>query len=257
MHVHARASPIVMRLGHERSVELVRPRRRLDRALQEQTVERRADRIWTMLEVDLELAGTRLLHDRIDRQTLNLTNPVDVIDERRQRVHLLKAERVRPLRVIGDAVGLLHAEIAVEALFRHIELELDGGDGGLARARELRHLIGEHRAWIELILDVDRHDRLRVPAVADRNRDQRLAENVAEVVMVAGLPQPAGLLDAIAERIHDEDRARHHEPAFGDAEQVGAPHALAARECRSCRTRTRRSTAPRGWRRGRLAPRRR
>ena len=49
------------------------------------------------------------------------------------------------------------------------------------------------------------------------------------VVAVAGLPQAAGLLHAIAERVHDEDRGRHHQPALGDAEQIGSADALAAR----------------------------
>ena len=47
----------MMRLGHERSLELMRPCRSLDRALQQQAIESRVHRIGAMLQVDLELAG--------------------------------------------------------------------------------------------------------------------------------------------------------------------------------------------------------
>jgi hypothetical protein len=77
----ARARPVVMRLGHERGVELMRSRRRLDGALEKETFERGRLCIRTMLEVDLELARTRFLHYRVDGKTLDLADTVDVVDE--------------------------------------------------------------------------------------------------------------------------------------------------------------------------------
>ncbi len=228
MDVHARAGPIVVRLGHEGGVELVRPRRRLHRALQQQAVERRGNRIGAMLEIDLELAGTRLFHDRVDRKTLNLADAVDVVDEGRQRVHLLEAEGERPARIVGETFGRVEHGGAVRRPARDIELELHGGDGRVARAREMLDLIDEHRTGVDLILAVDDHHGLSMPAVADGNRHQRLAEKMAVVIAVAGLPQAARLLHAIAERVHDEDRGRHHEAVLGDAEQIGPANALAA-----------------------------
>jgi hypothetical protein len=47
----------------------------------------------------LELAGAGFLHDGIAEKTLSLANAVDVINERRKRVHF-KAERNRPARVV-------------------------------------------------------------------------------------------------------------------------------------------------------------
>ena len=228
MHMHARAGPIVMRLGHEGGIELVRPRRRLHRALQQQAVERRADRIGAMLEIDLELAGTRLLHDRVDRQALNLADAVDVVDEGRQRVHLLEAEGERPARIVGETLGGVEHGGPVGRPPRDIELELHGGDGGVARAREMLDLIDQDRTGVDLILAVDGHHGLRMSAVADGDRHQRLAQKMAVVIAVAGLPQAARLLHAIAERIHDENRGRHHQAVLGDAEQVRPANAFAA-----------------------------
>ena len=125
--------------------------------------------------------------------------------------------------------GVFELEGAVHAPARDVELELDGDDRRLTRAGEALDLIGEHRARVELVLGVDDHDRLRMPAVADRDCDQRPAEKVALMIRIAGLPQAAGLLHAIAERVHDEHRDRHHEPVLGDADEVGAADALAAR----------------------------
>ena len=59
----------------------MRTRRCLHRALQEQAIEGRGDCIRTMFQIDLELAGTGLLHDRVDKKTLDLANTVDVVDE--------------------------------------------------------------------------------------------------------------------------------------------------------------------------------
>ena len=91
----------------------MRSRRRLHRALQQQAVERRGDRIGAMLEIDLELAGTGLFHHRVDGETLHLANPVDVIDERRKRVHLLKAEGERPARIVGETFRGVKRECAI------------------------------------------------------------------------------------------------------------------------------------------------
>ena len=60
MDVHAGACPIMVRLGHEGGVELMRPRRRLHRALQQQAVKRGGNGIGAMLEIDLELSWTGL-----------------------------------------------------------------------------------------------------------------------------------------------------------------------------------------------------
>ena len=111
--VHARAGPVVVRLGHEGGFEPMRSRRGLHRALQQQAVERGGDRIGAMLQIDLELAGTRLLHHRVDGETLHLANPVDVIDERRKRVHLLKAEGERPARIVGETFRGVKRECAI------------------------------------------------------------------------------------------------------------------------------------------------
>lgn len=61
-------------------------------------------------------------------------------------------------------------------------------DGRLARARKTLNLVDEHRARVELILGVDDHHDLRVPAIADGDRDQRPREKVAMVILIAGLP---------------------------------------------------------------------
>src|SRR5689334_14680799 len=98
--MHARARPVVMRLGHEGGFELMRPRRCLDCALQQQAVESCTESIRAMLQIDLELTWSGLLHDRVDKETLNLTDAVDVVDEGRQRIHLLEAEGERPARIV-------------------------------------------------------------------------------------------------------------------------------------------------------------
>ena len=98
----------------------------------------------------------------------------------------------------------------------------------MARAREMLDLIDQHGTGVDLILAVDDHHGLSVFAVADGNRHQRLAQKMAVVIAVAGLPQAARLLHAIAERVHDEDRRRHHQAVLGDAEQIRPANALAA-----------------------------
>ena len=100
MDVHAGACPVVMRLGHESGLEPMRPRSCLDRALQQQAVQRCANCVGTFFEVDLELAWTRFLHDRVDGKMLHFANAIDVVDEGRQHVHLLKAEGERPARIV-------------------------------------------------------------------------------------------------------------------------------------------------------------
>ena len=101
--VHARARPVVVRLGHEGRIETVRARRGLDGALQQQPVERCADRVGAVLQVDLELAGTALLHDSVDGQALRLADAIDVVDEGLQRVQLLEAERQRAVGIVAKA----------------------------------------------------------------------------------------------------------------------------------------------------------
>ncbi len=229
MDVHARSGPIVMRLGHERGVELVGPRRGLHRTLQQQAVESRGHGIGAMLEIDLELTGAGLLHDGVDREILNLADAVNVVDDGRERVQLLEAEGQRPARIVGKTFGWVKHGGAVCRPAGDIELEFDRRDRRAARARETLDLIDEHCARVDLVLAVDHHHRLGMPAVSDRDRHQRPAQKVAMVVPVAGFPQPAGLFHAIAERIHDEDRGRHHQPVPGDAGQIGTTYALAAR----------------------------
>ena len=173
-----------------------------------------------MLQIDLELAGTRLLHHRVDGETLHLANPVDVIDERRKRVHLLKAEGERPARIVGETFRGVKRECAIGGPAGDIELELDRRDRRLAGAGQSLDLVDQHATRVELILGVDDHHDLRVPAVADRDRDERPREKVAVMVPVAGFPEAAGLLNAIAERVHDENRGRHHDAALGDADEI-------------------------------------
>ena len=60
-----------------------------------------------------------------------------------------------------------------------IELELDGRDRRLAGAGQSLDLVDQHATRVELILGVDDHHDLRVPAVADRDRDERPREKVA------------------------------------------------------------------------------
>src|SRR5581483_6908918 len=57
----------------------------------------------------------------------------------------------------------------------------------------------------------------------------RSAEQMALAVGVARFPQAPGLLDAIAERVHDEHRGGHQEALLGDAREIGPADALAAR----------------------------
>ena len=66
MNVHARARPVVMRLGHEGRFHAVRPGGGLDGALQQKTIERGGGGVLLVLQVDLELAGAGLLHDGVD-----------------------------------------------------------------------------------------------------------------------------------------------------------------------------------------------
>src|SRR5262245_21870816 len=207
----------------------MRSRRSLHRALQQQAVEGSGNRIGAMLQIDLELAGAGLLHHRVDGETLHLANPIDVIDERRKRVHLLKPKGKRPARIAGEAFRRVQRECAIGGPARNIELELDRRDRRLAGAGQSLDLIDEHAARIELLLGVDDHHDLCVPTVADGDLDQRLRQKVAVVVPVAGFPEAAGLLNAIAERVHDENRGRHHEAALGDADEIGPAYALAAR----------------------------
>ncbi len=98
----------------------------------------------------------------------------------------------------------------------------------MARAGEMLDLIDQHGTGVDLILAVDDHYGLSVFAVADGDRHQRLAQKMAVVIAVAGLPQTARLLDAIAERVHDEDRHRHHQAVLGDGEQIRPAYSLAA-----------------------------
>ena len=160
---------------------------------------------------------------------LHLANAIDVVDEGGQRVHLLKAEGERPAWIVGKTFGRVQHKGPVGGFARDVELELNGSDRRLAGAGKVFDLAEEHRARVEIFPDIDHHNDLRVPAVADGNWNQGAAQEVALVVRIAGLPQPPGFLHAIAERVHDEDRRRHHQSAFDDAEQVGAADALAAR----------------------------
>ena len=178
------------------------------------------DGVGAVLQVDFELPGTRLLHDGVDRETLNLANPVDVVDEGRERVHLLEAEGERLPRIAGKTVRRVEREAAVRSFACDVEFKLDGCDRNLTVAREAIDLIGQHPAGIELVLVLDRHDHLPMPAVADGNRNESAAEQVTVVVQIAGLPQAAGLLHAIAERIHDEDRGWHHESVCDGTRQI-------------------------------------
>ena len=175
--------------GHEGGFEPMRPRRRLHRALQQEPVESGGDGIGAMLQIDFELPGTGLLHDGVDGETLDLANPVDVVDEGRERVHLLEAEGERLAGIAGDAFRRLKREAAIAVLARDVELKLDGGDRNLSRAGEALDLIGEHGAGIEFVLVLDRHDHLPVLAVADGNGTERAGKQVALVVQIARLPQ--------------------------------------------------------------------
>src|SRR4029077_2571246 len=147
-------------------LELMRQRRRLNRTLQQQAVESRADRVRAMLEVDLELSWSRLLHHRVDRKPLNLADPVNVVDERRQRIYLVEAERERPARIVGEAIRCLEHEGAISSLFRHIEFELDRHIGDLPSARETFDLGLQQAARVDIFTSLDRHHGLRMPAVA-------------------------------------------------------------------------------------------
>ncbi len=92
------AGPIMVRLRHERRIELVRMRRGLHRALQKQAIERGPQNIGAVLQIDLELPGPRFLNDGIDGEALRLTDTEDVVDKRRQCIHVLEPEGQWPLR---------------------------------------------------------------------------------------------------------------------------------------------------------------
>ena len=96
-----------------------------------------------------------------------------------ERVHLLEAEGERPGRIVGETFRGVKHEGAILGAARDIELELDGRDRRLTGVREALDLVAEHAARVELILGVKDHHRLRVPAVADGDRHQRPAEQVA------------------------------------------------------------------------------
>ena len=143
------------------------------------------------LQIDLELAGTRLLHDRVDGETLHLANAVDVVDERRQRVHLLKAEGERPARIVGETFRGVKRECAIGGPAGDIELELDRGDRRLAGAgqiarpgRSARHA-GRAHPWRR------RPSRLARACRRRQGSGPASREKVAVVVAIAGLPQAA------------------------------------------------------------------
>ena len=94
MDMHAGAGPVVMRLGHEGCFEIMRAGGGLDGAL-EQQASSAADSASAVLQVDLELPRPGFLHHSIDRQALRLGDPIDVIDERPERIHLLELESHR------------------------------------------------------------------------------------------------------------------------------------------------------------------
>src|SRR5262245_6767772 len=162
MDVHARTRPVMVGLRHESGFELVRPRRGLDRTLQQEPVEGGGDGVSAMLQIDFQLPGTGLLHDGVNGETLDLANAVDVVDEGRERVHLLEAEGERLAGIAGDAFRRLNREAAIAVLARDVELKLDGGDRNLSQTGEALDLISEHRAGIEVVPVLDRHDHLRV-----------------------------------------------------------------------------------------------
>ena len=96
--VHPRTGPVVMRLGHEGRIEIMRAGGSLDRALQQYAVERGRQGI-AVLQVDFKLAGTRFLHHGIDRQALSFGDTVNVVDERPERIHFLELECHRPFGI--------------------------------------------------------------------------------------------------------------------------------------------------------------
>ena len=57
-----------------------------------------------------------------DKETLDLTDAVDVVDQGRQRVHLLEAEGERPARIVRKTLGCFQLEGAVRAPARDVEL---------------------------------------------------------------------------------------------------------------------------------------
>ena len=145
-------------------------------------------------------AGPRLLHDRIDRQTLRFGDFINVVDEGREGVHFLELEGHRRVRVVGEALRRLQYEGAIRLRLRHVELELDSGDRRLTGRFERRDLSGENAARIDVLGLYDRDDGLRMVAGANRHGPQRARENAERNIGIASLPQPARFLDAVAAR---------------------------------------------------------
>ena len=190
------------------------------------------DRVGAVLQIDLELAGTGFLHDGVDRKTLRVAESVDVVDEGRQRS---RARRSRRSRAVRDRrrghPGAGSPKGAVPRALGDVEFELD------SRGRRLPGVARE------------------AARPGRRARRAGSSSSLTSTIMTAcaRLPSPTGIgtnvpaaggidgrdrrspkggrsrLNAIAERVHDEDRARHHQAALGDAGKIGSAHALAAR----------------------------
>jgi len=194
-----------MRLGHESRVEIVGASRSFDCALEQEAIERRRHGV-AVLQVDLELSGAGFLHHRIDGQALSFRDPVDVVDERTERIHFLELERHRPFGIGGETGRCLQREVAVGRTARNVEFKLHGNDGLLSGSGEPLDLRCEHAARTH-VAEFDRHHhRLCMRARACRNGLQRARKNAERNVVVARLPKTPRFRDRIAARVQHVNR---------------------------------------------------
>ena len=99
----------------------------------------------------------------------------------------------------------------------------------MAGCLEAFDLLPQDEARIERIVLLGHDDDLREARSVDGHGLERSEKHTEIVIGIARRPETAGLLDAIAARIHDEHRGRKHHAALGNAEKILAPEPLAPR----------------------------
>ena len=137
--VHARAVDPEDRLGHERGVEPVALRDRLEREFEGDRVVRGPQRV-RVLEIDLVLAGRDLV-----------VGGLDLDPERLQRVHHVLADLLGEVGGEVEVAGLVVREWgdpAIVVTAEQEELELGAGVHHIAEAARALDLVAQHAARV-------------------------------------------------------------------------------------------------------------
>ena len=182
-------------------------------ALEQDRVVDGTQRVGTVLERDLELAGGVLRHQRADRQAELARSGVELVEQRRHLVEPAEAVGVDA----GAAFAAEHAggrlEPPVGGSFEQVELEFDRDHGREARRLAATHdprqgvaRIGRGRPAVQF---EHRAEDLPGGPVEPGRTAERAGNRPAALVGVADGPDQPGAFDVLAGDVETEDRARH------------------------------------------------